>query len=271
MPGGWPIFSNICNAVQYGTIAYPFGISVPPNATANTKGTTPTQITAATTQECRFIEVLVLARTSGTRTCGSVDIMIGAAASERIIMADLVATCQDSPSMVRYAMPLNIPVGTRIAARSQMAGTAGTGTLMSVQIRTWDGAYVQDEGYAGLDAISFLAASTKGTAVTPHATAGTKGSYVNLGSATARDYNGLIVTFDQQNVAYVQDYYWTDVAIGAGNTIIIPNLELYQYDGSFSGQTFYPVQIPAGTQLSARCTCGGGGSPAIGVTVYGAY
>jgi hypothetical protein len=270
MPGGWPIFPNICNAVQYGTLVYPSGINIAPNASANTKGSW-VQVTAATTQECRFIEVLVFARVSGTRQCASMDIGIGASGQEQIIMADLVASCRDTPGCHRYALPLNIPVGTRIAARSQMSGTTGSGIQTTVNIRTWDGAFGQEEGYAGLDAIGFVAASTRGTTLTPSATAATKGSYVNLTAATARDYHGLICTFDQQNAAYVQESYFTDIAVGAANTIIIPNLELYQYDASMSGQTFYPIQIPAGTQLSARCAAGSASEPAIGLTCYGVY
>jgi hypothetical protein len=272
MPGGYPPLGHICNPVQYGTLGFPVGTSIPPNASANTKGSW-TQLTAATTQECCFLDLMVCGRPTGTRTCLSVDIGVGAAASEVIIISDFVVSFKDSISINRIALPINIPVGTRVSARSQCAGTLGSGTICGVAFWTYHGDYPQGEGYSGVDAIGFVSGSTQGTTITPSASASVKGSYSQLTAATTRDYAAVFAIADHLNAAYFQDFYWFDIAIGAAASeqIIMPNFVVYQYDQSTVCPQLYPIQIPSGTRLSARCAVASAGEPPIGLTLYGVY
>lgn len=85
-------------------------------------------------------------------------------------------------------------------------------------------------------------------------TANTKGAWAELISSTSFPASGLIVTIGYRNNAN----FLVDIGIGgAGSEIaIINNLLASAYAASESlktGSMFFPISIPAGTRISARC------------------
>jgi hypothetical protein len=107
----------------------------------------------------------------------------------------------------------------------------------------------------GVDTSTSLA-----TNVTAHASANTKGSYVELTSATAFAAQGIIICIGKVNAA---SRYLIDIAIGAASSEydIIPNLIARgENSAQITSQLFFPIAIPAGVRLSARCQASTGGS-----------
>lgn len=107
-------------------------------------------------------------------------------------------------------------------------------------------------------------ATTSGTTLTANASADTKGSYVQLTAATTHDANWIVVNL---GASANQASFLVDIAIGsATEQIILPDLLVWTRLGD-SGQTYlFPIFIPAGSRLAARCQSSTGGG-AIQITV----
>lgn len=112
------------------------GVSVDPGTVANTKGAY-SQIVAATTFP---ISMLTLAFGNQKNTARSsqswlADFAIGAAGSETIVIPDIALNASTSPDIVTPQvfgpLPMAIPVGTRLAMRSQS-------DVVTATVRLWD-------------------------------------------------------------------------------------------------------------------------------------
>lgn len=108
------------------------GTRIDPGATANTKGAY-TQIVASTTRHYRYLLVGIGYRlaTLAADQNWLLDVAIGAAAAEQVIIPDLfwrgTAVTDSFPGPQVYGpFPVDIPAGTRLAARAQSSNnTAG--------------------------------------------------------------------------------------------------------------------------------------------------
>lgn len=100
------------------------GVSIDPGAVAHTKGAY-SQIVASTNAQTQYVTIAIGNQQNTARTSASwlVDVAIGGAGSEQIILPNLTLNCSSSPDVVApqcYGpLPLSIPAGTRIAARAQ--------------------------------------------------------------------------------------------------------------------------------------------------------
>jgi hypothetical protein len=269
MPGGFPLGLEICNGQALVTAGSSIGIAITAGA-ANTKGSY-TQLTAATANDACWIGVTIDGE-SGTAT-SLVDIAVGAAGSEKVIINNLVAQADftdRAPSFFHF--PCAIPAGTRIAARSQSA-TASAAAAVSVHL--FDGAFTMIEGSGGVDSIGAVTTTSCGTQITASGSTNTKGAYVSLG-ITTRDYMGLCVGMDQENNTASTYSFLLDISIGASGSQkdIIPNLagRFKMSDSNFAPSSWGPffIPIPANTNLWARWQ-GTVASVKGDVTVYGIY
>ena len=110
--------------------------------------------------------------------------------------------------------------------------------------------------------------TSRGTALTANASANTKGTYVDIGGATAFDYE-LLQLFVYQGVVVAD--FTVDLALsdGANRWIIAQDL---RYAASFAGlensKWILPLHVPKGSQLSARVQCSTGGS-AVDILLHG--
>ena len=116
-----------------------FGVSVAAGHLAHTKNTTYTELVAATAAAAYGIHVGVgaVGDTPSTNTRTLVDIALGAASSEIVIIPNLLAgqtgaAASASSQPCYYYFPLYIPAGSRISATSQ--SVTGSDTV-NVQIR----------------------------------------------------------------------------------------------------------------------------------------
>ena len=97
--------------------------------------------------------------------------------------------------------------------------------------------------------------------VTAHASNDTKGNWVQVVAATAFDAYGFMLTF---GYSAGNALYLTDIAIGAEGSeqVIIPDIAFHATTScNFSACSyFFPIYIPKGSRISARCQSTTGGN-----------
>ena len=106
------------------------------------------------------------------------------------------------------------------------------------------------------------AASTAGALLTANAVANTVGNYAQLIAATAFHASGIMLTLSNNNTAAAT--YLVDFAIGAAASEQILVSGLHSSTGGNANTTpvtaFFPLSIPAGSRLAARCQSSTGGA-----------
>lgn len=113
-----------------------------------------------------------------------------------------------------------------------------------------------------------VTASTTGLTVTGNASANLKGSWTDIGGATAFTYEAFSLTMYAANTTdYVVDVGISD---GANRATIVSNLRLSGLRLAEAGWAHYfiPVHVPAGSQLSIRCA-GATVSPSLRAVLTG--
>lgn len=244
-----------------------------PAGTANTKGSY-TQMLASTSADCRMLRIELFANPSAANTKSFlVDIATGAAASEAVLVPNLgvQATIQFGLARSVFFIPCRIPAGTRIAARCQ-CNTGTSPENMFAQVTVYDGDVRQLGGGGGVDAIGADTATSRGTAITP-GNSSVKSSYVQLTASTSNRYVGLFGVIDMGSPTGGNfNQLLTDVAIGAAasEVIIIPDWWSQSWDSYIREPSihYHPINIPAGTRISARMS-EGGTATGKGIIVYG--
>lgn len=228
------------------------GTAVVPGGTVHTKGSW-VQLIASTSFAADGIVVkaaIVLVAVGQHLT----DIGIGAAASEQVLLPDLFSQWATLPSPALYVLPIRIPAGTRISARTQSNATTSQ-IVVSGQIFQggWDMPRL-----GRLTAYGVNTADTGGTQVDPGGTIHTKGSWSELVASTAHRTRHLSIAFGgQNNLVRTTANQLLDVGIGAGGSevVLIPNIFVYQNlstDSFHPLVTQYPCDIPAGTRIAVR-------------------
>lgn len=136
---GFPTFSR---GKSYGTdAATSSGTEIDPGAVANTKSGY-TQLTASTEHLIRAL--WLLANTGGNTTLGTtifkwaVDIAMGGAGSEQVIVPDVLLDGDDDGDMVSNVAHgpfyVHVPKGSRLSVRVQCSGTDATDRLIEVAV-----------------------------------------------------------------------------------------------------------------------------------------
>ena len=137
---GGPTYSKM---LAYGVnTADSGGTEVDPGASANTKPSSYTTITSATTGPAKWLLVAFAAANDSAKTDCSwlVDIATGAASSEVILIPDILVGTQTASDLIAPQMfgpvPVDVPVGTRLSARSQCSITDASDRLLDVALYT---------------------------------------------------------------------------------------------------------------------------------------
>ncbi len=177
---------------------------------------------------------------------------IGGAGSEVPIFADYYMPYD---GMGTIPLPLQIPAGTRIAAK--MYGDGGADTYKIAMV-LFDSNLSSVEGYAGCEAMAGSAPNITGS--TASGASGTYGSWAQIAASTSRDYVGFMPVIAPQNAGAVTGATY-EIGVGsAGNEVpILVDMAVFSSltRGSFPNQ-FIPTPIPAGTRISYRTTVSGG-------------
>jgi hypothetical protein len=273
MAGGFPFGREIINAQNCGQLAGSncLGVNVISASSANVKSSFVT-IIASTGFD--FDEILIEIGWQPTGySAALVDIAIGAAGAEYIIIPNLLINVQNGGQAIGITLPMKIPAGSRISARTQCTTASSN---IYINVIGFDSAFTNMEGVAGYDMLGASLATSIGTAVTPNSNGTTKGSFSQITAATPREYIGFTYQVDNQNTSNIgnNSYYAFDIAFGASGSelIVLPNVSLVVPQGGFQPcYQFISMPIPTGTRISARAQGQFGSSPVIGVTVYGAF
>lgn len=234
------------------------GTPVVTGGSAHTKGSW-TEIVASTPMNADMV-VVVIRGASGADTL--TDFAIGAAGSETVIFPNLYAGSGATPSLGHaaiYTIPVGIPAGTRISARSQ--GHA-TGQSLKVDLYLMNGGVAFPAAGGAVVTYGANTADSGGVLIDPGASANTKGAYSEITSATSGPLKALIVAFPLvgDGSATAADYL-VDVAIGAaGSEVAI--IKDFHFASHNVGNAHYPmttptfpVAIPSGTRISVRAQC----------------
>jgi hypothetical protein len=99
-------------------------------------------------------------------------------------------------------------------------------------------------------------AFTVGTTVTAASSASSKGSWTQLIASTTNPVVGILVLLEVSSTAT----FLIDIGTGASGSEVVLIPDIYAYFGSSAGPMsaaiFFPVQVPAGTRIAARCQSG---------------
>lgn len=252
--GGVQYFESVGQVSSNGT-----GLTAP--ASANTKGAWQ-QITAATDKDWDGFHVQVLVG-QGTLDV-LIDIGIGAAASEQVILENVLISSPnvgagDGYTAAHFYVPLPVKAGTRVAGRYQTSST------------TNDEVFVLLEGAAG-DSFSALSlgrattygastADSGGTSVDCGGSINTKGAWSQLSAAIANPIRHALVCFgNQANNARTNVSFLVDVGVGAAaaEVVVVPNM--YVRARQFDDLLVPPfaersMTAQSGQRLAARAQC----------------
>jgi hypothetical protein len=247
------------------------GTTVTADGTAHTKGAY-AELVAATPFAVRGF--LVMLGPGGDDRDYLIDIAIGAAASERDVVANLVFAGGSSgvAGVSSSFFPLALPQGVRLSARCQ--STVGGATVPVAVL-------LVGETVAGFDALytcttyGAAAGDSGGVSVDAGASANTKGNYSEIAAATGAQIRWLGIGICNAGTAARATGTWLlDIAVGAGGSerVIIPDLMLHSITTSdvmipqFVG---VPVDIPAGTRIAARVAFSALTNRTFDVVLYG--
>ena len=169
--------------------------------------------------------------------------------------------------MVMYSLiPLTIPAGTRVSARSASNGTSGTG-IINVSMVFLDGGFDTSCQAFLYDA---LGGSATGVGAAVAGGNGAKGAYTQVIASTTRDYCGIFITFDY--AGGVNCNFNTDIAFGSSGSEVVQIGDIYNVLDQWVtvNTAFIPMQIPAGTRIAVRSASLNGSAENVGVTIFGA-
>lgn len=183
------------------------------------------------------------------------DIGIGAAGSEVVIVPNLHLFGGIDLTEVSIPIPLSIPRGARIAARAQCQASGSRTIRCGVAIHR--GGYASS-GLSMMTAYGIVTASSRGTSCDPGAVANTK-TTVEIASSTGRPIRSLIVSIcpSEAGLTLASWAGWVfDVQVGAASSevVVIPNLHVRASSTIDNPRHTYigplPCAIPAGSRLS---------------------
>lgn len=274
MTGGYPLGGD-ANATDVGAVSSSAtsGTTLTANASANTYGNY-SQLIAATAYDASGMLIAISNGSVSTNAQYAVAIAIGAAASEVVIIPNLIFNLRTALTWFSVFIPIGVPAGTRLSAKVQSPTGAAT---CEIAIELCDSDYDMTP-YGLLQDYGTAIGTTRGTQLDPGAVANTKGSYAQLAASTTYDINWLLV-FVSGGAGVIAAQEWLmDIAVGAAASekIILSNL-LFEAGATNPGITTplvgaFKIKVPSGTRLSARCQCTSttSGSRKPDVCLYGA-
>lgn len=200
------------------------GATITASATAHTKGNW-TQLIANTGARSLGIGIwLDNTAVSNTNTSLLVDIGVGAAGSETVLIPDLAGGYALNPSVANvahaYFFPLFIPSGVRVAARCQGAVVSDTVVCRINLFQRPTGI-----GWVGtrVTAYGVVSASSRGTTCTASGTTNTYGTAGTLSASTANSIKFMQVGMQGNSSAALTDSrVLADIRLGASTSIAGP-------------------------------------------------
>jgi len=236
---------------------------------ALTASTTYSTVTAGNPAHTKGSWTEVIASTSGRAVSltlsifyaagdGLVDIGVGAAASETVLIPDIMVGTAGFRAPNPQTFFCNIPKGTRISARWQATGAS---TTLPLGITICYGAPAPQQfgslSYPIKSTISFesagaVSATSQGTVITASASTNTKGSWTELISSTSRKTFAVVINL--RRPGGTDHRYLFDIGTGVADSevVLIGNLGQEASTTNWMTVWHFPITIPPGTRIAAR-------------------
>lgn len=227
------------------------GTLITSNAAANTKGAYATLIASTNFDVWGMMVIFSSSITAATIRNHLVDIAIGAAGSEQVIAANMLAGNAGQGGSPAYFLPLFVPKGTRISARGQdQAGNRA----VTAKIYLHGGPNAPPWNvYQATETIGITVASSSGAAVAGGATAGVEGTWTNLGSVLAHDWDAYVPMIQCNSTTVLNQTIHFEIGI---NSVMLSESQFATTSGESIGALIpaWPQLqvIPAGTQMMVR-------------------
>lgn len=258
------------------------GTLVTAGGSTNTKNTTYAQLIASTSFDAYFMQIFFSDNNASNNASQSmlVDIAIGAASSETVIISNLNASAAGNRTVgvnisarggQRYAFPLYIPSGSRISATA--AGATASDTCYCI-IRLWGNP--TKPVWAGQQVTTYgaVTGSSRGTLVAA-GLSGAEGSWTEITASTSAHTYYLAMGAGYGADASSQvGMNFLDAGVGAATESelqALSNITLYsdsveRFSQEFGGAY---VDIPSGTRLVARVSSSQASAQSYDVIFYG--
>lgn len=228
------------------------------SATANTKGSY-TELSSSTPIDADGVWLIC---PSDDDADFLIDLAVGAAGSETIVLPDLFMSNGNNsggPTGPMVYFPISIPSGTRVAARCQASRANAEPEGLIVLVK--GGFPTAHDGLSRVAAYGISTTDSGGTSVDPGGTANTKGSYSEIVASTTDSIRLLYMAFgNQQNTGASRGRWFFDLAIGAAGSeqVILANVPVRVGPANVKAPVVpqiigpFIMDIPAGTRLAVR-------------------
>ncbi len=229
------------------------GTSVAASGSIHTKGSYVQLIAATTYDSYGFFLYISNTLSAGADTSQLLDVAIGAAASEVVILPNFLCGCRNGGAAARmngFFIPIFIPRGARIAARIQALISADTLHIVVQPNYGRSGPYRNI--YTGCDAYGVDTADSGGTAHTP-GNSGAESTDANVGTTLSRNYKAVMMGLSFPGTNAGNDAFHWELTNGTDTFA-----EWMSADGSSEEITGpfpnYPLEIPlpSGMQLMVQ-------------------
>lgn len=261
------------------TAATVLGTTVTASATPHTKGAY-AQLIAASAFDTYWVEVVLgEVGVSAAATSLLVDIAIGAAAAETVIIPNLNAGFSATQAgtgpvgAAHYAFPLKVPAGSRISARCQSLVVSDT---VKVQIRLYGGPAASEPPWAGQRVIDIGTdlATSKGVTVAAGLSAAA-GTWTQIVASLAEDIAYLAAGLGgAADTTLLLNTGLLDIGVGAAaaESAVLSAFpfwsvasEMIGWNGPIRGW----VPVKAGERIAARISIDAAGASSYDVICYG--
>lgn len=238
------------------------GVTVAPSASAHTKGSW-VEVVASAAHDVHLITIVSYGTfVSGGRTTFLLDIGIGGAGSETVLIPNLIVGYAGSGVGMKheYTFPLFIPAGTRISARCQANSNA---TSPKILLELYGNPKYPEQWRVGTKVVDYGTNTTTsgGTSINT-GSSGSYGTYTDIAASTSDDHWYWAVGSQCNNSSSVSSQYFCyEFAVGAAaaeRVFARKMLSISSAGPITSGphpKTGICKHIPAGSRVSARGKC----------------
>lgn len=186
------------------------------------------------------------------------DIAVGAAASEQIIVSNMQVSAgsgDNANGNQRAYVPIPIKTGTRVSCRVQSTGASA---VLVIQLTLVTGTFFAARSLGAATTYGAATGDSGGVSVDPGAVANTKGSWAQISASLTRPIKALILCVgNQANAVQTSHQALVDLGIGAGGSeVVVADNLLFQ--ASVTDDLLRPgwielaLSIKSGTRLAAR-------------------
>ena len=224
--------------------------NVTTNASAHTKGAW-TQLVASTAADADVLILSVACATASTNTAALIDIGIGASGAESTVIPDLAVGGASGNADYWLVLPIKIPAGSRLAARSQSVRTGGVNIAVRTALQKSDN---YQDAPVTLDVIGSSTATSEGVATV------TNDTYVELTASSSKIYSSVVLVPSLSSADSGNASALIDLAVGAGGSeTVINSFRLVVSTSEFCRWSYLPGlpgfadgPFPAGTRFAVR-------------------